>query len=227
MTEALDAVLSRYALPAAFVLVGGLMVVSHWASRRLSGGRVHGSAIAIVAALVLAGVAGVATGGSDGLADVAGFAGLAVLGGAALRDLAIVATAFGVDASELKRAGLVGVVALAIGLVVPFAVGAAVAWGFGYRDAVSMTTMGAGAATYIVGPVTGEALGASEEVRTLSFAAGLVKSILTMVVTPWLAPLIGLNNPRSAMIFGGLIGTTSGVAGGLAATDERPSPTER
>ncbi|MGO4425118.1 malonate transporter subunit MadM, partial [Streptomyces sp. MCAF7] len=38
------------------------------------------------------------------------------------------------------------------------------------------------------------------------------------------APLIGLNNPKSAMAFGGLLGTTSGVAGGLAATDKRLVP---
>jgi len=35
---------------------------------------------------------------------------------------------------------------------------------------------------------------------------------------------IGLDNPQSAMVFGGLMGTTSGVAGGLAATDPRLVP---
>ena len=40
------------------------------------------------------------------------------------------------------------------------------------------------------------------------------------VVAKW----IGLDNPRSALIFGGLMGTTSGVAGGLAATDEKLVP---
>ena len=224
MSEVLKAVAGRYELPLAFAAVGLLMWVCHAAAGRLAGGRVHGSAVAIVAALVLAGVAGWTTGGSEGLADVAGLSGLAVLGGAALRDLAIVATAFGVDAGELRKAGLAGAVALAVGLVVPFVVGAGVAWSFGYRDPADMTTLGAGTATYIVGPVTGEALGASDEVITLSFAAGLVKSILTMVVTPWVAPSIGLDNPRSAVVFGGLIGTTSGVAGGLAATDEALVP---
>lgn len=42
--------------------------------------------------------------------------------------------------------------------------------------------------------------------------------------TPFIAPLIGLNNPKSAMAYGGLMGTTSGVAGGLAATDKRLVP---
>lgn len=87
-----------------------------------------------------------------------------------------------------------------------------------------MTTIGGGAATYIVGPVTGTALGATSEVMALSVAAGLVKSILVMTLTPFVAKCIGLDNPRSALIFGGLMGTTSGVAGGLAATDPKLVP---
>lgn len=78
--------------------------------------------------------------------------------------------------------------------------------------------------TYIVGPVTGAAIGASSEVMALSIAAGLIKAILVMVATPFVAPFIGLNNPRSAVIFGGLMGTSSGVAGGLAATDPKLVP---
>jgi malonate transporter MadM subunit len=103
-------------------------------------------------------------------------------------------------------------------------VGAVVAVSFGYTDAVSISTIGAGAATYIVGPVTGAALGASSEVIALSIAAGLVKSVLVMVGTPFVAKSIGLNNPQSALIYGGLMGTTSGVAGGLAATDPKLVP---
>ena len=38
------------------------------------------------------------------------------------------------------------------------------------------------------------------------------------------AKAIGLDNPQTAMIYGGLMGTTSGVAGGLAATDPRLVP---
>ena len=105
-----------------------------------------------------------------------------------------------------------------------FIVGAIVALMFGYTDAVSMTTLGAGAATYIVGPVTGTALGASSEIVALSVAAGLLKAVLVMVGTPFIAPLIGLNNSKAAMAYGGLMGTTSGVAGGLAATDKRLVP---
>jgi len=99
-----------------------------------------------------------------------------------------------------------------------------VAYALGYTDAVSMTTIGAGAATYIVGPVTGTAIGASSEVVALSIAAGVVKAMLVMVGTPFVAKAIKLDNPHTAMIFGGLMGTTSGVAGGLAATDPKLVP---
>jgi len=86
-------------------------------------------------------------------------------------------------------------------------------------SAVSVTTIGAGAITYIVGPVTGAAIGASSAVMALSIATGVLKAILVMVGTPFAARTMGLNNPRSAMAYGGLMGTVSGVTGGLAATD--------
>ena len=141
-----------------------------------------------------------------------------------LRDFAIVATAFGVHLSELKKAGLAGVISIFAGVVVSFLVGGLVAVLFGYTDPVAITTIGAGAVTYIVGPVTGAAIGASSELIALSVAAGLVKSILVMIGTPMVARQIGLDNPQSAMVFGGLMGTTSGVAGGLAATDPKLVP---
>jgi malonate transporter MadM subunit len=72
--------------------------------------------------------------------------------------------------------------------------------------------------------VTGTAIGATSEVVALSIAAGLVKSMLVMTGTPFVARHIGLDNPRAAMVFGGLMGTTSGVAGGLAATDPKLVP---
>ena len=90
-------------------------------------------------------------------------------------------------------------------------------------DAISITTIGAGAITYIVGPVTGAALGADSTVVALSIATGVFKAVLVMVGTP-LEGFIGLDNPRSAMAFGGLMGTVSGVAGGLAATDPKLVP---
>jgi|TARA_B110000914_G_scaffold35356_1_gene28225 malonate transporter MadM subunit len=45
-----------------------------------------------------------------------------------------------------------------------------------------------------------------------------------MIGTPFVAKSIGLDNPLSAMIYGGSMGTTSGVAGGLAATDPKLVP---
>jgi malonate transporter MadM subunit len=126
--------------------------------------------------------------------------------------------------SEARKAGLVGVIALALGTIVPFVVGVLIAWSFGYRDAVSLATLGAGAVTYIVGPVTGAALGASSPVIALSIATGVFKAVLVMTLTPFVARFIGLDNPRSAMIFGGLMGTVSGVTGGLAATDPKLVP---
>ena len=227
MTQILDLladVMSRYGLITAFAIVGITVWVSYQLSARLTRGKLHGSAIAIMLGLLAAYVGGVVTGGSRGIADLEVLAGIGLMGGGMLRDFAIIATAFGVDTRELARAGAAGVISLFTGVFVSFAIGATVAYAFGYTDPVSMTTIGGGAATYIVGPVTGAAIGASSDVIALSIAAGLIKSMLVMAGTPFVAPLIGLNNPRSAMIYGGLMGTTSGVAGGLAATDERLVP---
>jgi malonate transporter MadM subunit len=141
-----------------------------------------------------------------------------------IRDFAIVATSYGVKLEELKKAGAAGILSLFLGVILSFFVGAVTAIAFGYSDAVSITTIGAGTVTFVVGPVTGSALNASSEVVALSIAAGLIKSILVMVTTPFVAKYVGLNNPRSAMIFGGLMGTNSGVAAGLAATDPKLVP---
>jgi malonate transporter MadM subunit len=208
----------------AFVFVGLIMAASYWAARHLSRSKVHGSAIAIAIGLVLAWVAGVDTGGSNGVADYPLLAGVGVLGGAMFRDFAIVATAFGARVADLRAAGLVGALSILIGVVLSFTAGAAVALGFGLTDPAEIATIGAGAATYIVGPVTGASLGVSSGIISLSIAAGLVKSVLVMIATPLVARRIGLDNPASAMIYGGLMGTTSGVTGGLAATDPKLVP---
>ena len=224
MIETLAAVLSKNALLTAFVFVGVLVWLSYWISDKLTGGRIHGSAIAITLGLLLAYVGGTVKGGSQGIADYTLLAGVGVMGGAMFRDFAIVATAFGAELDALKKAGAIGAASVVIGVVLSFIVGAVVAVAFGYTDAVSITTIGAGAATYIVGPVTGTALGADSGVIALSVAAGLTKSVLVMIGTPFVAPHIGLNNPHAALIYGGLMGTTSGVAGGLAATDPKLVP---
>jgi malonate transporter MadM subunit len=224
MNEILLRLFNEHGLVAAFALVGVVMWISYLMSKWLTFGRIHGSAIAIVLGLVLAYVGGVASGGKNGIADIPIFAGMGLMGGAMLRDFAIVATAFEVDVAEAKRAGVLGAVALTIGTVLPFIVGASVAVAFGYTDSVSITTIGAGAITYIVGPVTGSALGASSPVMALSIATGVLKAVLVMTGTPFVARLIGLDSPRAAMAFGGVMGTVSGVTGGLAATDPRLVP---
>jgi malonate transporter MadM subunit len=224
VSDTFSKVLAANGLVVAFLCVGLLVWFSYFLSRRLTAGRIHGSAIAIALGLALAWVGGSVTGGSRGLADFSLLTGIGLMGGAMLRDFAIVATAFGADLGALKRAGLVGALSIVIGVVLSFATGALVAVAFGYSDAIAITTIGAGAATYIVGPVTGDALGASSEVIALSVAAGLTKSVLVMIGTPLVAKRIGLDNPHAAMIYGGLMGTTSGVAGGLAATDPKLVP---
>ena len=227
MTPVLDLladVLVSNGLITAFLFVGAVVWASYFISGKLTGGRLHGSAVAILTGLVLAYVGGVVTGGSQGLADIEIFVGVGLLGGAMIRDFAIIATAFGVQFDEIRKAGASAIVALFAGVISSFIIGATVAYAFGYTDPVSMTTIGAGAATYIVGPVTGTAIGASSDVVALSIAAGLVKSMLVMTGTPFVARYIGLNNPRSALVYGGLMGTTSGVAGGLAATDPKLVP---
>ncbi|MGD8339692.1 MAG: malonate transporter subunit MadM [Gammaproteobacteria bacterium] len=222
--DSLRDVLTANSLIVAFVFVGVLVWLSYFLSDRLSKGRIHGSAVAIALGLVLAYFGGRFTGGSQGIADFSLLTGVGLMGGAMFRDFAIIATAFGADLETLKRAGLVGAASVVIGVVLSFLTGAAVAVAFGYDDAVAISTIGAGAATYIVGPVTGTALGAGSDVIALSVAAGLTKSVLVMIGTPLVAGRIGLNSPHSALIYGGLMGTTSGVAGGLAATDPKLVP---
>lgn len=224
LIDVITDVLSKNDLVTAFAFIGLLVFVSYRFSYLLTRGRIHGSAIAITLGLVLAYFGGKYTGGSKGLADIPIFAGIGIMGGAMLRDFAIISTAFGADLSSLKKAGYVGALSIVIGVILSFTIGGIVAVLFGYSDSISIATIGAGAATYIVGPVTGTALGATTEVMALSVAAGLVKSVLVMVGTPLVAKTVGLNNPTSAMIYGGLMGTTSGVAGGLAATDPKLVP---
>lgn len=222
--DLLTTIMVQKGLITAFLLVGGITALSYWLSNKFSRGVIHGSAIAISIGLLLAYFGGVYSGGNRGLVDITIFSGVALMGGAMLRDFAIVATAFGADTRALQQAGWAGALSVVVGVVLSFVLGALVAIVFGYTDAVSITTIGAGAATYIVGPVTGTALGADSEVIALSVGAGLVKSVLVMIATPLVAKSIGLNNPCSAMIYGGLMGTTSGVAGGLAATDPKLVP---
>lgn len=222
--EVLVTVLSKNALVTALAVTGLMMFVSHVLSKYLTKGKLQSSAIAIMLGLVVAYFAGVYTHGTKGISDLTIFSGFALLGGAMIRDLAIASTAFEVDVKAVKKAGKIGLIALMLGCVVPFVIGVMTAWLMGYRDPIAMTTIGAGAMTYIVGPITGSAIGASSDVIALSIAIGLIKSVFFMVGTPLRAKFMYLKSPRSAMIFGGLAGTTSGTAAGLAGTDVRLVP---
>lgn len=208
----------------AFIVVGLIMWLSGLFSKYVTNGRIASSAIAIFTGLVLAFIGGVITKGNKGLSDVALFSGIGVMGGSMLRDYAIISTAFGAKLTELSKAGLAGLLALFIGIVGCYIVAAIIAYMFGYHDAKDVATIAAGAVTFIVGPVTGAALNASSEVIAISIAAGVVKSVLVMILTPILAKPFGINNPQAAMVYGGLMGTTSGTAAGLAATDKRLVP---
>lgn len=223
MDFVIDLLLKEGLLLAA-IATGVIMAVSVWISLRFTKAKIPGPAIAIFSGLALAYIAGLVTHRDHGVADVGLLSGFALLGGTLLRDFTIVATAMGARFSEMKKAGWSGIIALLLGVIVSFVSGVCIAALMGYTDIKSLTTIGAGACTFIVGPVTGSAIGASSEVIALSIAAGVIKSIGVTIATPWVAKRIGLNNPQSAMVYGGLIGTTSGVAAGLAATDPKLVP---
>ncbi len=219
MIEVLENLLIKNGLIMAFLVVGIMMWLSDLLSKKLFRKRIPGVAIAILAALVLA-----YFGEEKGIATFPLFSGMALLGGAMLRDFTIVATAMGVSLSELKKTGLAGILSLLFGVTITFFIGGLIGYAMGYTDAVSFTTIGAGACTYIVGPVTGAAIGASSDIIAISVATGVLKTIFVTIITPIVAKRIGLDNPGTAMVFGGMIGTTSGVAAGLAATDPKLVP---
>ncbi|AFK01774.1 malonate transporter, MadM subunit [Emticicia oligotrophica DSM 17448] len=208
----------------AFLSVGIITYISGVFSDKLTRKKIPASAIAILIGLVLAYVGGIYTKGEKGLADIKIFSGFGMMGGSMLRDFAIVSTAMGASFVIMKRTGWVGALSLFLGIVLSFISGVIVGLFGGYTDAISLSTIGAGACTYIVGPVTGAAIGANSDVIALSIAAGVVKAIAVTIGTPFIAKYIGLNSPHTAMVFGGLMGTTSGVTAGLAATDPKLVP---
>jgi malonate transporter MadM subunit len=211
--------LEKNGLVFAFLVVGLIMYVSYYISKKITKSRIPGAAIAISIGLVIA-----YYGGENGLASIPAFSGMAILGGSMLRDFSIVSTALGASFTEIKKTGLVGLLSLVIGTVVAFILGGSIAFLMGYHDAKSIATIGAGACTFIVGPVTGSAVGASSDVIAISIAIGVIKSIIVTISTSFLAKPLGINNPQTAMIFGGLVGSTSGVSAGLAATDLKLVP---
>lgn len=200
----LTKLLTKNGLIFAFVIIGITNFIAY-KFVGLSKGRIHGSAVAIFFGLILAYIGG----GAKGLASIPLFAGVGLMGGAMFRDFAIVSTAFGADLREIKKVGVIGVLSLVMGLVISWVAGVIVA---------------AGVCTFVVGPVTGAALGASSEVIAIGIAAGVVKSVAVMIITPLVAKPLGLTNPQAAMVFGGLMGTTSGTAAGMAAVDPKLVP---
>jgi malonate transporter MadM subunit len=218
MTELIN-LLEKNGLVFAFLIVGIIMYVSYYVSKKIANHKIPGAAIAISAGLIIA-----YYGGSKGIASIPAFSGMALLGGSMMRDFAIVSTAMGASFSEIKKTGLIGLFCLIIGTVIAFVIGGCIAYAMGYTDAKSFATIGGGACTFIVGPITGGAVGASSEVIAISIAIGVIKSIVVTITTPFIAKRIGLNNPQAAMIFGGVVGSTSGVSAGLASTDVKLVP---
>ena len=205
-----------------FIALG--VFVSSVISKYIFKGKLPSSAVAIIVGLIAAYIGGIITGGSNGIADLDVFTGIGILGGSSLRDFAIISTAYGASLSELKRSGLIGAVSLIVGVSFAFVLGTVFAVMFGYTDPVEVTTIAAGTVTFITGAVTGSAVGASSDIIALAIAIGVVKSIVVMIATPLLAKAMRLDNFRSAMVYGGIMGTTSGVSAGLAATDQKLVP---
>jgi len=211
--------LDKNGLVFAFLVVGLIMYVSYYIGKKLTNNKIPGAAIAISVGLIIA-----YFGGDKGVASIPAFSGMALLGGSMLRDFSIVSTALGASFTEIKKTGFIGLICLITGTLVAFLVGGIIAYLMGYQDAKDITTIGAGACTFIVGPVTGAAVGASSAVIAISIAIGVIKSIFVTIATPFLAKRLGIDNPQTAMIFGGLVGSTSGVSAGLAATDSKLVP---
>jgi malonate transporter MadM subunit len=222
--ELFEKFIEKNGLVFAFLLVGLVMLFSDFVSKKITKGKFPTAAIAIILALIFAYIAGDISGGQKGIADIKLFSGMGLLGGAMFRDFAIVSTSFGASFLLMKKSGVVGAIALVLGILLSFIFGVAVALAFGYTDAISLTTIGAGACTYIVGPVTGAAIGASSDIIALSIGAGVVKAVAVAIATPLVAKRLGINTPHTAMIFGGLMGTNTGVMAGLAATDPKLVP---
>ncbi len=107
MFESLISVSNKYELIVGFAVIGLMMWFSFWVSEKWTKGRIHGSAIAIMLGLTLAYVSGAISGGTKGAVDIPLLSGIGLLGGAMLRDFAIIATGFGVKLDELKKSGMV------------------------------------------------------------------------------------------------------------------------
>jgi len=222
--EIFTTLIEKSGLVWSFLIVGVTLLVGMYLDRKLLRGKLTAFMVAMLIALLASGIAGAVTGGNKGFASIPLFAGLAFMGGSMLRDWCIVATAYGAKFSEIKKGGVVGIGSLIIGVTWSFVVGVIFALAFGFRTPVDLTTIGAGAVTFIVGPVTGEGLGASSEVIAISVAAGVTKSISAMILIPVIGRFLHWHTPQQAMVVGGMAGTTSGTIAGLTALDPKLVP---
>lgn len=224
IVELIEALLTKNGLVAAFAIVGILTYISYAISKYLTNNKVHGSSIAIILGLMLAYIGGTISRGDKGLSSVPTFAGIGLLGGSMMRDFTIVSTAFGADLSELKKCGISGAISLIVGVFASFVIGGTFAVIEGFSKPEDIATIAAGAVTFVVGPVTGAAVGADSSIIAISIAIGVVKSISVMVITPFMKKIIKLDTPRQALIFGGLLGTTSGTSAAMAAINPKLVP---
>lgn len=219
MMDSIYQMFLKNGLVLSFLAVGFIMLITQFVSQKILRDKIPGVALAIALGLILA-----SFGGNAGIADIPLFSGMALLGGTMLRDFAIVSTAYGASMDEIKKAGWVGVVSLFVGVFFNFIVGVTCAIFFGYSDPAEIATLASGTCTFIVGPITGNAVGASSEIITLSIAAGVMKVLIVSVVTPLFKQLIGIETKTSAMVFGGVMGTVSGVSAALASINPKLVP---
>ena len=135
-----EKLIEKNGLVFAFLVIAFVVFVSDWLAKNILKNKIPGSAIAILAGLVLAYFGGLITGGEKGISDIKLFKGIGFMGNSMFRDFAIVATAIGASWAVMKKAGMLGVVSLLVGVSFFFFVGVFVSYILGYRDAVSLCT---------------------------------------------------------------------------------------
>lgn len=80
MLAIIEKAMQQNGLITAFAVVGIIVLLSGYISRKLTFGRVHGSAFAILIGLILAYWGGIHSGGEKGLADISLFSGIGLMG---------------------------------------------------------------------------------------------------------------------------------------------------
>ena len=101
-------ILDKNGLIFAFLVVGVIMYLSFFIGKKVTNNKIPAAAIAISFGLFIAYFGK----GEKGIASIPAFSGMALLGGSMLRDFSIVSTAMGASFSEIKKAGLAGVISI-------------------------------------------------------------------------------------------------------------------